>query len=121
MKRDPRHLDDKILKQALDEVKAVYRDLALRPVERACERRTECCRFRLTGETPYLTRGEAWVAAKAWKASGRSKLVEKKREVVLSWKIRLENVIFMKDDRSDVVLIFAKPPEVLMLGKRFWI
>lgn len=78
MKRDPRHLDDKILKQALDEVKAVYRDLALRPVERACERRTECCRFRLTGETPYLTRGEAWVAAKAWKASGRSKLVEKK-------------------------------------------
>lgn len=78
MKRDPRRADDALIKQSLDEVKAVYRDLALRPVERACERRTECCRFQLTGETPYLTRGEAMVAAKAWKASGRSQVVEKK-------------------------------------------
>lgn len=62
----------------LEEVRAVYRDLAGRPIERSCERRTECCHFKLTGETPYLTKGEALVAAKAWKASGRSKLPEKK-------------------------------------------
>ncbi len=64
-------------RELLEEVKAVYRELAQRPIERACERRTECCQFKLTGQTPYLTKGEALVAAKAWKASGRSKLPEK--------------------------------------------
>ncbi|MEO6870667.1 MAG: YkgJ family cysteine cluster protein [Chthoniobacterales bacterium] len=45
-----------------------------RPVERACTRLTECCQFKLTGLTPYLTKGEALVAAKAWRATGRRKL-----------------------------------------------
>jgi Fe-S-cluster containining protein len=63
--------------EALQEVRAVYRALEQRPVERACERRTECCQFKLTGRTPMLTRGEAMVAAKALRASGRKALPER--------------------------------------------
>ena len=59
---------------ALEEVRQVYRDLAARPIERACELRTQCCHFKLTGKTPYLTRGEALLAARALKATGRKKL-----------------------------------------------
>ena len=59
---------------ALAEVRAVYRDLAARPIERSCELRTQCCHFKLTGKTPYLTRGEALLAARAWKATGRKAL-----------------------------------------------
>lgn len=59
---------------ALDEVRTIYRELAARPVERNCTLRTECCRFKLTGKTPYLTRGEALLAARALKATGRKSL-----------------------------------------------
>lgn len=55
-------------------VRRVYEDLEQRPVERQCIRRTECCQFKLTGLTPYLTKGEALVAARAWRASGRTRL-----------------------------------------------
>jgi Fe-S-cluster containining protein len=58
----------------LDEVRAVYRTLEQRPVERTCVRRTECCRFQLTGMVPYLTRGEAMVAARDVRRVGRTKL-----------------------------------------------
>jgi Fe-S-cluster containining protein len=58
----------------LDEVRRVYAELAARPTERNCTRLTECCQFKLTGLTPYLTKGEALVAAKAWRATGRRKL-----------------------------------------------
>jgi hypothetical protein len=64
-------------REALEEVRAVYRELANRPVERACVRRTECCQFKLTGRTPMLTRGEAVVAAKGLRASGRKALPER--------------------------------------------
>ncbi len=63
--------------EALAEVRAVYAELAARPVERACTLRTECCHFRLTGRTPYLTRGEAMVAARALRAAGRKQLPER--------------------------------------------
>ena len=63
--------------EALEEVRSVYRELENRPVERACIRRTECCQFKLTGRTPMLTRGEAMLAAKALKASGRKTLPER--------------------------------------------
>jgi len=53
------------------QVRAVYADLTSRPVERNCLRRTECCQFRLTGKVPQLTRGEALLAAQAFRASGR--------------------------------------------------
>src|ERR1700730_4452091 len=64
-----------ILEQtALDEVRNVYVDLAQRPIERNCVRKTECCHFKLTGRTPYLTKGEALLAAKALRATGRKSL-----------------------------------------------
>ena len=57
-------------------VREIYRELATRPIERQCINRTECCQFRLTGRTPFLTKGEALVAAKAVRASGRKQLPE---------------------------------------------
>jgi Fe-S-cluster containining protein len=60
----------------VESVKAIYRELAERPIERNCVQRTECCRFRLTGRTPFLTKGEALVAAKAVRASGRKQMPE---------------------------------------------
>jgi Fe-S-cluster containining protein len=77
-KRRPR-LPDKaevLRREALEEIRAVYRELASRPIERACERRAECCHFKLTGRTPQLTRGEALLAAQALRASGRKRLPE---------------------------------------------
>jgi len=61
---------------AIDAVRAIYTELGQRPIERACVTRTECCRFRLTGRTPFLTKGEALAAAKAWRATGRTRLPE---------------------------------------------
>ena len=61
---------------AMESVREIYRELATRPIERACITRTECCRFRLTGRTPFLTKGEALTAAKAWRATGRTRLPE---------------------------------------------
>jgi len=61
---------------ALEEVRSIYRDLGSRPIERACQRLTECCQFKLTGRTPQLTRGEALLAAQAVRASGRKVLPE---------------------------------------------
>ena len=63
-------------KRALEEVRAVYADLSRRPIERNCVRLKECCHFKLTGRTPYLTKGEALLAAKALRASGRTRLPE---------------------------------------------
>ncbi len=51
-------------------MREVYRDLQARPIDRDCRLLTECCRFKLTGLTPYLTRGEAVVAALALRAVG---------------------------------------------------
>jgi Fe-S-cluster containining protein len=64
-------------KAALAEVRAVYAELAERPIERNCTLRTECCHFKLTGLTPYLTKGEALLAAKAFRATGRKQLPER--------------------------------------------
>ena len=59
---------------AISRVREIYADLTQRPIERSCVRVNECCHFRLTGRTPYLTRGEALVAAKGLRASGRKEL-----------------------------------------------
>jgi len=64
------------IQRSVTEVRAVYSELAQRPLERACQARTECCRFRLTGQTPYLTKGEALVAAKGFRGTGRKELPE---------------------------------------------
>lgn len=42
--------------------------------QRSCAGTADCCRFRLTGETPHVTLGEAWVAWKAWRAAGRTRV-----------------------------------------------
>jgi len=55
----------------LTEVRAVYHDLSRRPATRGCMARTECCQFQLTGLTPHLTKGEALLAARAFRATGR--------------------------------------------------
>jgi Fe-S-cluster containining protein len=59
---------------AVAEVRAIYAELANRPATRACVARTECCQFHLTGLTPQLTKGEALVAAKGFRATGRKEL-----------------------------------------------
>jgi Fe-S-cluster containining protein len=59
---------------ALNEVRQVYADLAARPIDRNCVRVKECCHFKLTGRTPYLTKGEALLAATALRATGRRAL-----------------------------------------------
>jgi hypothetical protein len=58
-------------------VRAVYANLERRPVQRTCEARTECCQFKLTGQIPMLTAGEALLAAKAYRATGRTQLPER--------------------------------------------
>lgn len=60
--------------QALLEVRQIYADLAARQPERDCRLRTECCHFERTGLIPSLTKGEALLAAKALRASGRKSL-----------------------------------------------
>lgn len=73
MKQPARFQNQPIL-AAVEKVRDVYAELATRPAERTCTRLTECCQFKLTGLTPYLTKGEALVAARAWRATGRKKL-----------------------------------------------
>jgi uncharacterized protein len=64
------------LQTAVEEVRQIYIDLAQRPVMRNCTRQTKCCHFKLTGRTPHLTKGEAVVAALAFRATGRKALSE---------------------------------------------
>ena len=59
---------------AIADVRQVYAELAQRPIERNCTRQTECCHFKLTGRTPYLTKGEALAAAQGLRATGRKSL-----------------------------------------------
>lgn len=63
---------------AVDAIRAVmeiYAEWERRPIQRNCSGIADCCRFKLAGHTPYLTKGEALVAAKAWKAAGRREVV----------------------------------------------
>ncbi len=61
--------------EAAREVREIYGEWQLRPIDRNCTGLAACCRFKLTGRMPYLTRGEALVAARAWKASGRKEVI----------------------------------------------
>ncbi len=69
-----RHLKTADFTAAIAAVKAIYEELAKRPIERNCTLKTECCHFLATGKTPFLTKGEALVAAKALRATGRKEL-----------------------------------------------
>ena len=70
MKRDPD------LHATASEVRAIYREWEARPIERNCTGLGDCCRFKMTGRTPFLTKGEALVAALAWRAAGRTSVPE---------------------------------------------
>lgn len=74
MKRDKTRQQRRFTKIELKSIRetalAIYRRVP--EATRDCLRRTECCRFRLTGKTPQLTLGEAVVAALGWRASGRN-------------------------------------------------
>lgn len=71
-------MKDVVIQNALAKVRAVYAELGNRPAQRQCIARTQCCQFRLTGLTPELTKGEALLAAKAVRATGRKELPERK-------------------------------------------
>jgi Fe-S-cluster containining protein len=66
-----------VISDGIATVRAIYADVDARPVERACLRRTECCQFHVTGRTPHLTKGEALTAARALRATGRTRLPER--------------------------------------------
>jgi hypothetical protein len=85
--------------QAIAEIKAVYAELAKRPLERACVVRTGCCQFQLTGRTPFLTKGEALVAAKGWRATGRKDLPE----------MTDGNCPFLKKETGQCLIYDARP------------
>lgn len=72
--RAPRGRNPKDHLALLSQVREIYAELALRPLGGNCIGRSTCCRFQLTGKTPYLTRGEAMLAAMAWRASGRKNM-----------------------------------------------
>lgn len=78
---DPSALRD----AALREVAAIYAELALRPIERDCQRRTECCHFRRTGLTPYVTAGEALYLARAVRAAGKTRCEESSEGACPVW------------------------------------
>jgi Fe-S-cluster containining protein len=67
------------VRSAATAVRQIYAELAERPIERNCTRLKECCHFKLTGRTPYLTKGEALVAAQALRATGRKSFAENTR------------------------------------------
>lgn|SRR5689334_9126610 len=96
MKTDERSND---ISSLLAGVSQIYVELAQRPAERQCLRRTECCQFKLTGLTPYLTKGEALVAARALRASGRRTLPRE-----------LEGACPLLEGQSGKCLIYADRP-----------
>ncbi len=75
-RRPPVPVSEKVT-AAVAEVRAVYAELAQRPIQRQCTRATTCCQFKLNGLTPYLTKGEALVAARGVRAAGRKVLPER--------------------------------------------
>jgi Fe-S-cluster containining protein len=69
-------MSPKSLPELLAEVRAVYAELARRPIVRHCVACAQCCQLQLTGLIPYLTKGEAMLAARAFRATGRKELPE---------------------------------------------
>ena len=76
MNPPPRSTAADLQAKALAGVRAVYADLEQRPASRSCTNAAGCCHFKLTGLIPSMTRGEALLAAAAWRATGRKRLPE---------------------------------------------
>lgn len=62
--------------ELLRQVRQVYTDTSARDFPNSCQSRAACCHFRNAGHVPFLTRGEALVAAKAVRARGLRKIAE---------------------------------------------
>lgn len=62
--------------EAIVAVKRIYAELAHIPISRNCTGVAECCHFKLTGRTPFITKGEALVALEGVRASGRKVVPE---------------------------------------------
>lgn len=63
------------ISDAIAAVRRVYAAYEASPAPgRSCIGRADCCHFQRTGRTPYLTLGEALVAVKAWRATGRGEI-----------------------------------------------
>jgi uncharacterized protein len=62
--------------EAVRDVERIYQDLAERPIDRNCTLQTECCQFRRTKIVPFITKGEALLAAKAVRAAGHREMPE---------------------------------------------
>ena len=101
---------------ALDEVRRVYADLAARPIDRNCVRLKECCHFKLTGRTPYLTKGEALVAARALRTTGRARLPENPTGTCPMLEASSGNCLIYEARLSDAALISARRPAALIRG-----
>jgi Fe-S-cluster containining protein len=71
-----RGIFDRAAEETAAEVREIYTELSARPNDRNCMRVKECCHFKLTGRTPFLTKGEALLAARAVRALGRKQLPE---------------------------------------------
>jgi Fe-S-cluster containining protein len=74
MKAD--RMSNRAVEETAGEVREIYAELSGRPIDRNCLRVKECCHFKLTGRTPFLTKGEALLAARAVRAIGRKQLPE---------------------------------------------
>lgn len=61
--------------ETLEELRALYREYERLPrPDRLCTGKADCCRFRLTGETPHVTLPEALLVWQTWKKTGRTRI-----------------------------------------------
>lgn len=75
-RRNPHKTSDprRDTEEAIAGVRKIYAELQANSPERHCTLSTGCCRFRITGRTPSLTKGEALAAARAVRAAGLREL-----------------------------------------------
>ena len=61
--------------EVLEQLRALYREYESTSIPaRLCSGRADCCRFRLTGETPHVTLPEALLVWQTWKKTGRTRV-----------------------------------------------
>ena len=107
-----RGMKDDLIQNALMKVRAVYADLANRPIERQCIARTQCCQFRLTGLTPELTKGEALLAAKVPIEAGEiTNLPIATIPVPVEQAQKLLRMVDAFEDNEDIQVVSPKHPD----------
>ncbi len=66
------------ISDAIRDIETIYDEFSSRPIERHCVLTTTCCHFLQTGKTPFLTKGEALVALRELRRSGRKEAPKRK-------------------------------------------